>query len=83
MPVDVNSMHTHANGSKFSTFCRRIQYYVCVDIFGSRAFCVCSYESACEEYLKALDLLRSSEEADMGPVPKSYIGNFIVNRVRP
>ena len=54
-----------------------------VDICGSRAICVCSYESACEEYLKALDLLRSSEEADMGPVPKSYIGNFIVNRVRP
>ena len=44
--------------------------------------CVCSYESACEEYLKALDLLRSSEEPDIGPVQKGYISNFIVNRVR-
>ena len=43
--------------------------------------CLCSYESACEEYLKALDLLRSSEEPDIGPVQKGYISNFIVNRV--
>ena len=43
-----------------------------------------SYETACEEYIKALDLLHSPEDSELGPSQKTAnapIINFIVNRV--
>ena len=44
----------------------------------------CSYETACEEYIKALEILCSTEEENMSSSHKSInapVIAFIVNRV--
>ena len=48
--------------------------------------CTCSYETACEEYIKSLKQLQSAEEdKKTAPLQKSMqapVMEFIVNRVR-